>query len=227
VAEFPSSPLSPKEFLEKWLPQAFADAELPPGSDQVDVQLGIKLDGEGGGEWIFHMASGKLSVSEAPRADASFTYVQSVDDWRGALWEGRGGAIGKQASALFRPGEEAAPARPGQMGAAGAPSPAALEQMRQLDGVIRMVVAGGEGGDWKVDFKLGPGDIPVEPTTTITVTADDAAAMERGELDPMQAFMSGRMQVLGDMALMMQMQAIQMQAAAQATAASTGGGDSA
>ena len=108
------------------------------------------------------------------------------------------------------------------MGAGGAPSPAALEQMRQLDGVIRMVVAGGEGGDWKVDFKLGPGEIPTEPTTTITVTADDAAAMERGELDPMQAFMSGRMQVMGDMALMMQMQAIQMQAAAAAAAAAKG-----
>ena len=42
--------------------------------------------------------------------------------------------------------------------------------------------------------------------------------MERGELDPMQAFMSGRLQVSGDMTLMMQMQAIQMQAAAQAAA---------
>jgi hypothetical protein len=222
VADFPTSPVPPKEFLEKWFPQAFAEAELPPGSDQVDVQLGVKLEGEGGGEWVFHIAAGKLIVSESSRTDTAFTYVQSVDDWRGSLWEGRGGAIGKQASAMFRPGEQAAQAQPGQLGAGGAPSPAALEQMRQLDGVIRMVVAGGEGGDWKVDFKLGPGEIPAEPTTTITMTADDAAAMERGELDPMQAFMSGRMQVLGDMALMMQMQAIQMQAAAQA--GSTGGG---
>lgn len=217
MAEFPATPVPPKEFLEKWLPQAFAQAELPPGTEQVDVQLGIRLDGEGGGEWLLRMTGGKLSVSEASRADASFTYVQSVDDWRGALWEGRGGAIGKQAAALFRPGEQAAPAGPGQMGAGGAPSPAALQQMRQLNGVIRMVVAG-EGSDWKVDFKLGPGEIPAEPTTTITVTAADAAAMQRGELDAMQAFMSGRMQVMGDLTLMMQMQAIQMQAAAQAAA---------
>ena len=86
--------------------------------------------------------------------------------------------------------------------------------MQALDGVIRMVVAGGEGGDWQVDFKLGPGAIPEEPTTTVTVTAADADAMAAGELDPMQAFMAGRIQVAGDMALMMQMQAIQMQAAA-------------
>ena len=79
-----------------------------------------------------------------------------------------------------------------------------------------MVVSGEEGGDWKVDFKLGPGAIPAEPTTTITVTAADAAAMDRGELDPMQAFMSGRIQITGDMTLLMQMQAILMQAQALA-----------
>ena len=36
--------------------------------------------------------------------------------------------------------------------------------------------------------------------------------MERGELDPLQAFMAGRVRIAGDMALLMQMQAIQMQA---------------
>jgi putative sterol carrier protein len=73
-----------------------------------------------------------------------------------------------------------------------------------------MVVSGGPGGDWKTNFKLGPGPIPTEPTTTVSISADDAAAMERGELDPMQAFMGGRIQIAGDMALMMQMQAAMM-----------------
>jgi len=76
--------------------------------------------------------------------------------------------------------------------------------------MIRMVVAGGPSGDWKVNFKLGPGPIPAEPSTTVTISADDASAMERGELDPMQAFMAGRIQIAGDMALMMQMQAATM-----------------
>ncbi len=63
-------------------------------------------------------------------------------------------------------------------------------------------------------FSLGP-------TTTVSVSAADAAALERGELDPMQAFMAGRIQVAGDMTLLMQMQAIQMQAAAMAQAKKT------
>jgi putative sterol carrier protein len=79
-----------------------------------------------------------------------------------------------------------------------------------------MVVRGGEGGDWQVDFKLGPGPIPDEPTTTVSVSAEDAAAMERGELNPLEAFMAGRIQVAGDMTLVMQMQAVAMQAAAAA-----------
>lgn len=44
--------------------------------------------------------------------------------------------------------------------------------------------------------------------------------MQTGELDAMQAFMGGKVVVAGDMALMMQMQAIAMQAAVEARARS-------
>jgi hypothetical protein len=215
MADFPASPLSPAEFLEQWLPSAFAAADIPDEARNVDVQVGVCLQGDGGGEWIFEVKNGALAVQPGSRAECAFTFVQSVDDWRGALWEGRGGAIGRQSVALFKPGSPAAAAGPGQMGP-GPPNAAALEEMRKLDGVIRMQVTGAEGGDWAVAFKLGPGPIPDDPTTIVSITAEDAAALERGELDPMQAFMGGKLQVQGDMTLMMQMQAIQMQAAAAA-----------
>ncbi len=214
MPDFPASPISPQEFFEQFVPKAFAEADPPEGLEALDLKVGVRLEGEGGGEWVYHLRDGALSMEAGPRDEAAFTVVQSVVDWRGALWEGRGGAIGKQAAALFRPGEAQAAAQPGGLG--GPPSPAALAQLKNLSGVIKMVVAGGTGGDWSVAFKLGPGEIPAEPTTTVSISADDAAAMERGELDPMQAFMAGRIQVAGDMTLMMQMQAIQMQAAAQA-----------
>jgi hypothetical protein len=213
MADLPPKPIPPKQFIEDWLPKAFAEAEVPPEAKEVDVQLGVKLDGDGGGEWVLHMQRGALRVAPGSREQAAFTFVQSVADWRGALWEGRGGAIGRQAVAMFKPGAQAAAARPGQMGA-GPPSPAALAEMQKLNGMIRMEVTGAEGGDWSVAFKIGPGPIPEQATTTITMSAADAEALERGELDPMQAFMSGRMRVAGDMTLMMQMQAIQMQVAA-------------
>jgi len=214
MAEFPESPIAPQEFFESWLPTAFSESPAAEQMQEADVKLGVRLDGDGGGEWVFHIQNGALNVSQEARTETPFTVIQSVDDWRGALWEGRGGAFGQQAVAMFKPGAQAEATRPGQPG--GPPTPEALEQMRALDGVIRMQVTGGDGGDWAVDMKLGPGEIPGEPTTTVTVTSEDADQMATGALDPMQAFMSGRIQVAGDMALMMQMQAIQMQVAQEA-----------
>jgi len=213
MPDFPAAPIAPADFLERWLPEAFAQADVPDEVRAADVALGVLLEGPGGGEWVLRVKGGALDVSAGSRGDTAFTFVQTVADWRGALWEGRGGAFGHGAAGLFRPGPVAAGAA-GGMG--GAPSLAVLEQLRALDGVIRMVVAGGAGGDWAVAFKLGPGDIPAEPTTTITITADDADKLQTGELNPMEAFMAGRIRVMGDMALMLQMQAIQMQAAAAA-----------
>jgi len=214
MSDFPSVPLPATEFLESWFPGAFASAPAPPGAEEVDVRLGILLQGEGGGEWVLHLDHGMLRVEAGSREEAAFTYVQSVADWRGALWEGRGGAVGEGAAQFFKPGAPAANA--GQLG--GAPPASALSEMEKLDGLIRMVVTGGEGGDWSVAFKLGPGAIPPEPTTSVRITAEDALALQKGELDPMAAFMGGKMQVTGDMTLMMQMQAIQMQAMAEAQA---------
>jgi putative sterol carrier protein len=75
-----------------------------------------------------------------------------------------------------------------------------------------VIVAGGAAGDWRVDFKLGPGAIPESPTTTVSIHAEDADQMQRGELNPMDAFMAGRIQLAGDLTLVMQLQAAQMQA---------------
>ena len=206
MSQLPPAGTPAKEFFEVHVPRAYQAAQLPAEARQVDVTLGVKLEGEGGGEWRIQLKGGEMSVAPGSTEDAAFTVIQSVVDWRGALWENRGGAFGKQSRALFEPG--------GGAGGAGAMPPSALAQLQMLRGVIKMVVGGGPGGDWAVAFKLGPGPVPEQPTTTVSVTADDAAALERGELDPMQAFMSGRIQIAGDMTLLMQMQAIQMQAQA-------------
>lgn len=205
MSEFPSQPVSAREFFEEVIPAAFAQAELPEGARENAVKLGIQLDGEGGGEWLFALVGEELQVQPGSRTEAAFSLVQSVEDWRGALWEGRGGAIGRQASNLFRPGAIAADR---------APRPEMLAPLQELDGLVRLVVAGGERGDWSLGLKLGPGEIPAEANTTVAVSEEDAEAMESGELDPMQAFMTGRIQVTGDMGLVMQLQLILMQAAA-------------
>lgn len=214
MSTLPPSGTTPQEFFERFIPDAFKANPLPEEARQIDLTIGIRLDGDGGGEWRYQIKNGELAVSQGSTEDAAFTLVQSVADWRGALWEGRGGAFGRQSQSLFQPGGGSGAGSP----AAAGMSPAALQQLQALKGLIRMVVTGGAGGDWSVGFKLGAGPIPEPPTTTVTIAAADADAMERGELDPMQAFMSGRIQIAGDMTLLMQMQAIQMQAQAMAAA---------
>ena len=214
MPELPASPIPPKQFMEEFVPEAMAEGQLAQVAGDADVKLGVRLSGDGGGEWVIHIRAGALTVSEASRSETPFTIVQTVDDWRGALWEGRGGVFGAQASALFAGGgataEAASPAAPGSA----MPNASAIEQLGALDGLIQIVVTGGEGGDWATGFKLGPGDIPDEPKTKLVITSEDAEAMQAGTLDPMAAFMGGRIQVIGDMGLMMQMQAISMAAAA-------------
>jgi len=212
MSTLPPPGTTPQEFLESFVPKAFQSNPLPDEARQIELALGVKLDGDGGGEWRYQLKGGELGVAPGSIEDAAFALVQSVADWRGALWEGRGGTFGKVAQAMFQPGAASAA---GASGAAAVIGPA-LQQMQALRGLVRAVVTGGPGGEWAVAFKIGPGPVPDPPTTTVTISAADADALERGELDPMQAFMSGRIQIAGDMTLLMQIQAILMQAQAAA-----------
>ena len=121
MAELPPKPIPPKQFIEEWLPRAFAEAEAAPEAQELDVQLGVHLHGDGGGEWVLHCSAASSRVAPGSREQAAFTFVQSVADWRGALWEGRGGAIGRQAVAMFQPGAQAAAPRPGRWARAAEP----------------------------------------------------------------------------------------------------------
>ena len=209
MPELPASPIPAAEFFERFLPRAWASGELPDALRGVDATFGVCLEGAGGGEWLVELRGGRLLVKSNTREGAAVTLVQSVDDWRGALWEGRGGEIGRQAAALFGPGAGEA----SRMGDLVGPSIAALQQVEGLSGLVRVDVLDGAAGDWSLGLFLGPGSVPSEPTTTVSLLVEDAEAMARGDLGPLEAFMGGRIQVQGDVALLMQLQAIQMQAA--------------
>jgi hypothetical protein len=79
-----------------------------------------------------------------------------------------------------------------------------------LNARIQVEVTGGPEGDvayYRVleDGRLadsGPGAV-THPEVTVTLTWDDARAVDRGELDPNVAFMRGRMKVAGSMAVVL------------------------
>jgi len=212
MPEFPASPIAPARFMQEFLPAAFEEAaELRASLGELEAIVGVMLVGESGGEWTVHLEAGRVSVRAGSRDAAAFTWIQSVEDWRGALWEGRGGALGEQAAGVFRPGAA------GSGALAGVPGPAALAKMRDLEGLVRLEVDG-DGDAWRLELKLGPGPIPPEPSATLRIGAADATALarapeaERASL-VLQYFMAGRIRLEGDLGLFLQMQAIQMSVA--------------
>jgi len=213
MPEWPGAPISPAAFFEGWLPETAAELLAGDALPATELTVGIRIeaaeDGEGG-EWTLSVREGRLHVAAEPRDAASLTIVQSLADWQGALWGERGGVLGRAAVAVL---SGRATERLRAVTRARHSRFEALEPIQALEGLVRFVLTGDAGGDWSVAVKLGPGVIPDAATATVAIQAEDAAAIERGELAPLQAFMAGRIQVVGDMTLMMQLQAILMQVA--------------
>lgn len=77
----------------------------------------------------------------------------------------------------------------------------------QPDAVFKFVLSGENGGTWTLNLKRGAsspfvstGDGPKEDAS-IHVTSDDWVALTTGEMNPMRAFMAGKVRVEGDLKL--------------------------
>ena len=81
-----------------------------------------------------------------------------------------------------------------------------------LDATIQFELTGDSGGTWAVQIANGKCEVNeggVEsPTMSLTMASDDFMAMTRGELNPMGAFMSGKIKLEGDMGLAMKLQGL-------------------
>jgi 3-hydroxybutyryl-CoA dehydratase len=74
-----------------------------------------------------------------------------------------------------------------------------------MDAVFQYEITGEGGGNWNVAIKDGACHITQgkhdSPTTTLTMSGETLLAMMNGELNGMQAFMSGQLKVSGDIML--------------------------
>lgn len=81
-----------------------------------------------------------------------------------------------------------------------------------MDATVQFDLSGDNGGKWYV--VVADGNVAVEngaaeaPTATIRMDADDYKAMMTGELNPMNAFMTGKVKVEGDLNTVMKFQTL-------------------
>ena len=74
---------------------------------------------------------------------------------------------------------------------------------------LRQVVTGGPDGEVQYAIAIADGDVAVRPDdagpadATFTEDYDTAAAINRGELSPQEAFMTGRIRVSGNVGVLL------------------------
>ena len=79
--------------------------------------------------------------------------------------------------------------------------------------VLRQVVTGGPDGDVEYSVAVDDGSVDVRPgppdrvDATFTEDYETAAAINRGDLSPQEAFMTGRIRVSGNVAVLVASQA--------------------
>jgi putative sterol carrier protein len=84
------------------------------------------------------------------------------------------------------------------------------EKLKGMDATILFDVSGEDGGQWTVTINNGKVNVEEgqtgSPTITVEAAAKDLKALVKGDLNPMAAFMQGRLKVKGDLSIAMQLQ---------------------
>jgi hypothetical protein len=155
----------------------------------------VVVEGEGGGTWYLNVHKGEMTVTTEPSFPPVMTVYQprTYFDWAVSMATEAG---------LFGPGAQN---NQGEL------TKSRLERLKMLKGMLQFTFTHlPDGGEQSFCLHFGDGERPASPQTVLSMKAEDAQKMARGEINPQVAFMNGTIKVTGDMALAMQFGAAMM-----------------
>lgn len=196
------SPGSPEAFYTERIPRQFNRAlDEQEASDEdgarllddmraVTATMKIVVQGAGGGEWFLNIDKGRMSSGPAPAKEPFLTLIHDSEAFEVLEREAGDSALGFLGGLAGMAGELRL-------------TRTRLENLAGLSGCLAFSLTG-EGG-FSLLTHFGSEPMPAEPTCQISVDGEIYRALRAGEMNPQDAFMSGKIEVGGDMQMAMQL----------------------
>jgi hypothetical protein len=167
-----------------------AASRVLAGMRAVNATIRADVLGGGGGTFFLNVAAGRLTPGESAAHPPFLTLVIDASSFDAFLAEVGGSALGFL-GALSGLAQEMKLTQ------------ARIDARAGVAGTVRFEARGAGGFHLLVHF--GRGEPAPTPTTSIAVDRDAYADLRAGRLNPQDAFLTGRIQIEGDLQLAMQL----------------------
>lgn len=175
---------TPAEYFQTTVPEQFAariESAPPEAAEQPALTATYVITGDGGGTFGLRAHGKTIEFVPDGIAGSDMQTTMTIENWRRAIEDGETNPFVDN----FCRGK--------------------AEVVKSLKGAVRLDLTRADGSTYE-DRTIFNSD--EEPEVTLRMTADDYAAMMRGDLNGQMAFMTGKLKFEGSLPLLMQIGAL-------------------